>query len=152
MAVRDDWRWSRLTLFYALPAHHFGARGQYSLTDHWALTLGVYNGWNDVVDNNDAKSVALRGTCTADGISASVLSFGGNERSRNAPEGTPWRHLLDAHGTASLSEHFEGQLHLDAGMEPNDFGTSSWMAGTLALRDHVADPFSIALRGDGFKA
>ena len=34
-----------------------GARAVYELTDEWSLALGVYNGWNSVVDNNRYKSV-----------------------------------------------------------------------------------------------
>jgi hypothetical protein len=42
---------------YAIPFTHTGLMGTYAFNDQWALSLGIVNGWDDVVDNNDGKSV-----------------------------------------------------------------------------------------------
>src|SRR5262249_37093389 len=99
LAVKDDWNWSRSNLFFGLPAYITGARGTYELDEHWSLSLGLYNGWNSVVDSNRQKS--LMGNVNfhvGKKLSAQLLYFGGDERPKNAPEGSPWRNLFDLFG------------------------------------------------------
>jgi hypothetical protein len=151
IAVKDNWNWSRSNLFYGLPFYHTGARVTYSFNDEWAGTLAVYNGWNTVVDNNDEKSVSAQVTYTkADALALSLLYFGGIERPEDAPEGRAWRHLYDAHATITATDWLSLLVHADAGFEPNDSGTSSWVAGALAARFKVAEPLYLAARADAF--
>jgi len=42
---------------YGSPFTHTGIRAQYTINDYAGLTLGVNNGWDDVSDNNDGKTV-----------------------------------------------------------------------------------------------
>src|SRR5262249_11965644 len=58
-AVKDDWNWSRSTLFFALPAYHSGLRLTYPLDDRLTVSAMVTNGWNDLVDGNDSKSISV---------------------------------------------------------------------------------------------
>lgn len=39
------------------PLTHTGVRANYAFNDKIALTMGVNNGWNDVSDNNDGKTI-----------------------------------------------------------------------------------------------
>lgn len=49
---------SRSLLFnYAIPFTHTGVVAAYPFSDRLSLDLGVVNGWNNVVDNNNGKSV-----------------------------------------------------------------------------------------------
>jgi hypothetical protein len=138
IAVKDNWNWSRSNLFFGLPFYHAGARATLSITDEWAATLAVYNGWNNVGDNNDSPSVSAQITYTKpDKLSVGVLYFGGVERSTGAPEGAPWRHLFDAQATWTVHPAFSLMAHADAGFERNVFGTSSWAAGALSARVKV---------------
>lgn len=94
--VKDDWNWSRSNLFFGLPFYHTGLRSTQQLTDKLALTIAIYNGWNSVVDSNPQKSVSAQFAYTdGEKLVFSVLYFGGVERSVGAPEGKPWRHLID---------------------------------------------------------
>jgi hypothetical protein len=151
IAVKDNWTWSRSNLFFGLPFYHTGARVTYSLTDRWAVTAAVYNGWNSLVDNNDEKSVSAQLTYTEpDAVALSVLYFGGVERPDGAPEGRAWRHDIDAHVTVTVTDWLSLQAHANVGFEPNEFGTSSWEAGAMAARFHVAKPLYVAGRADVF--
>ena len=61
--TKDNWNYSRGILFtWAIPFYHFGARANVVANDK--VTLGGYvtNGWNNVQDNNTAKSVGFVGT------------------------------------------------------------------------------------------
>src|SRR5215510_10601198 len=56
--AKDDFNYSRSLLFQlAIPLYHSGVRLTYSPNDKFTLMGGVINGWNDVNDNNTAKSV-----------------------------------------------------------------------------------------------
>ncbi len=57
---KDNWNYSRGLLFaYAIPYYHFGARAKYTFNDKYSLTGFFVNGWNNVVDNNSAKTGGL---------------------------------------------------------------------------------------------
>jgi hypothetical protein len=150
MAVHGNWSWSRSNLFFGLPFYHTGLRATYPLGD-WAVTAAVYNGWNSVVDNNAEKSLSLQATYTLpDKLALSMLYFSGVEREPGAPEGRPWRHLLDIHATWTVSPTLSLLAHANGGLEPNAFGTSTWGAGALAGRVRLLTTLFLAVRGDLF--
>jgi hypothetical protein len=61
--AKDNWNYSRSLLFTsAIPFYHMGIRATYNFTDKFALAGYVVNGWNNVVDNNTAKTVAVAAT------------------------------------------------------------------------------------------
>jgi hypothetical protein len=149
IAVRDNWNWSRSTLFFALPYYHTGVRASASLTERWAVTLAAYNGWNSVVDNNGEKSLSLQATwAVPETLALSLLYFGGVERPRGAMEGRAWRHLLDAHVTWFVTKAVAVLAHLSGGLEPNTLGVAAWVGGALSGRLEVRPWLSLALRGD----
>lgn len=147
--VKDNWTWSRSTLFYALPFYHAGFRATYPLTDRWNVTAGVYNGWNSVTDTNGEKSISVQGLYTKpDKVTASLLYFGGAERARGSAEGEPWRNLFDAHITITVSPTLSIQAHANAGFEDTSSGRASWRAAALAARIKLTSWFHAAGRVD----
>lgn len=150
LAVRDNWTWSRSNLFFGLPFYHAGVRAQAPVSEHLQLTVAVTNGWNDVVDNNDDKSLWAQLLYSDATRTASLLAFTGVERPTGAAEGRAFRHLLDAHLTWHLSPALSVLLHGNAGLEPNDFGTSRWIAGALAARLALCPTLFLAGRADVF--
>lgn len=150
--IKDNWTWSRSTLFFGLPFYHVGMRATYAVSGSWNLTGAVYNGWNNVTDTNGRKSVSVQALYTKpDKVTASVLYFGGVERPRGAPEGEPWRNLFDAHITASVSPTLSLQAHVDTGFENTTFGRSSWRAAALAARFKATKWLYLAGRADILK-
>lgn len=151
MLVKDNFNFSRSNLFFGLPFYHTGARGTLSFSDTLSTTIAVYNGWNNVVDNNAAKSISVQlAYAVPNEISASLLYFGGHERADDAPEGFAWRHLLDANATITVNEWLQVQVQGNVGAEPNAFGVSSWAAASAATRIKPRDWLAFALRVDGF--
>ncbi len=147
--IKENWTWSRSTLFFGLPFYHVGMRATYAVSERWNLTGAVYNGWNNVTDTNGKKSVSVQALYTRpDKVTAGVLYFGGVERPRGAPEGQPWRNLFDAHVTASVSPAVSLQAHLDAGFENTTFGRASWRGGALAARVKATRWLYLAGRAD----
>lgn len=152
MAVRDDWNWSRSNLFFGLPYYHTGAKITYPFTDAWSVTVACYNGWNSVVDNNAEKSVAAQVTYTRpDKLALSLLYFGGVERPSGAPEGRPWRHLVDMHATWQINSRLSLLGHVNGGTELGRFGTSAWIASAFYVRVRAFSKLFFGLRGDVFR-
>jgi len=151
LPIKDDWNWSRSNLFFGLPFYHTGARVAYQLGGGWTGMLHVYDGWNSVVDNNAYPSVALSGTYASRRINGQVAYFGGIERATEAPEGKPWRHLFDAYATITATDDVSFLVHVDGGVEPNDIGTSSWLAGALYAKVQLTPKLYAAARGDYFR-
>ena len=150
--VRGNWHWSRSNLFFGLPYYHAGATAAAKLGSAWTATVGVFNGWNAVVDGNAEKSVMLRASSDPERtLSGAVLYFGGVERPAGAPEGRAWRSLVDAYVQWRLAPDWTLLAHLDGGWEPNRFGTSGWLAGALSARWQLEGPWAVACRVDGFR-
>jgi Putative beta-barrel porin-2, OmpL-like. bbp2 len=151
MAIKDQWNWSRSTLFFGLPFYHTGLRVTYPFTDRLTASVQVYNGWNSVVDNNAAKSLAAQLTYNiADKLTTQFLYFTGIERATGAPEGDAWRHLFDMYVALYPRAWLALLAHFDAGFEPNRFGTSAWAAGALYARVRTRKWLYVAARGDAF--
>jgi len=147
--IKENWTWSRSTLFFGLPFYHVGMRATYPVTGRWSLTGAVYNGWNNVTDTNGKKSVSAQALYTRpDKVTASLLYFGGVERPRGAPEGQPWRSLFDAHVTVSVSKTLSVQAHADAGFEDTTFGRASWRGASIAARVQARAWLYLAARAD----
>jgi len=151
LPIKDNWNWSRSNLFFGLPGYHTGARISHALGGGgWTGTLHLYNGWNSVVDNNSTPSVAASASYTSASTTAQLLYFGGIERATGAPEGKPWRHLFDALVQYAVTSEVSVAAQGDAGFEPNDIGTSSWVAGALYGKLALSDKLYAAVRGDFF--
>lgn len=149
MAVKDNWNWSRSNLFFGLPFYHMGVRATQTLTDTWSATAGVYNGWNNVVDNNKGKSLSLQLTYTKPNeLLFDFLYFGGPERSTGAIEGQVWRSTFDAWAQLHLFDRLWVGAHADLGAEKNKIGWSSWEGGALYAQGRVFRWLYLATRGD----
>ncbi|MEO8701145.1 MAG: outer membrane beta-barrel protein [Kofleriaceae bacterium] len=149
--IKDNWSYSRSNLFFGLPAYHTGARASRSLGGNWTGTLAMYSGWNSVVDNNRTPSVSVSASHVTPKLTAQLLYFGGNERAPGSPEGTPWRHLVDAYAQLAIDDRFAVLVHGDAGIERNAIGTSGWAAAQVAGKYQLAPKLYAAIRGDYFR-
>lgn len=151
VAETSTWSWSRSNLFFALPFYHDGARVSRALGDSgWTATAAVYNGWNDVLDGNHTPSIDLIAAYSEGAWSAQVQYFGGIERPSGAPEGQPWRNLVDAYAEGPLGGGLRWRVHVDGGAERNAFGTSAWYAAAGYLKLDLDRQWYVAARGDYF--
>jgi Putative beta-barrel porin-2, OmpL-like. bbp2 len=151
LAVKDEWNWSRSLVWTGLPTYHAGIRSTYQLSKASSAQVAVYNGWNDIVgaDGNKSVSVAYFHDLTDD-VKLTAMYFGGLERPRGAPEGNPWRHLLDVFAELRLAPRLSAIVYTDGGLEPNRLGLSGWAAGALYARVELAPWLHVAWRGDLF--
>lgn len=140
LATHENWTWSHTPLFFALPFYHVGIRGGVKVHPNHFLRLGLYNGWNNIVDNNKEKSLALEYVFDhSEQLKITTVYFSGVERARNAPEGRAWRHTLDAYLQSQFIHRMALLVHACAGIEPNHFGLSWWTVGSLGFRVRALD-------------
>ena len=150
-AVKDNWNYSHGNVFFGLPFYHAGARATYEWSDSFATRVGVFNGWNSIVDNNDAKSVHAAAIYTIkDRLVLRGIYFGGAERSPGAPEGPAWRHHFDANAELTATRWLSLAAQADYGFEPNRIGTARWYVGTFYARTKPSRFVYLAWRGDYF--
>ena len=151
MPTHQNFTWSHSVLFFALPFYHAGARVQWSPSPAHALRLGVYNGWNNALDNNREKTLGLDYLYTpSTTVSLGAAYFSGVERPTGAPEGRAWRHLLDVFVLWQPVERVHLLLDADVGAEPNTFGFSGWAAGNGAARARLTSWLYTAVRATVF--
>lgn len=149
MAIKDTWLWSRSNLFYGLPFYHTGARVKLRPTTSTRLRVGVLNGWNSVVDNNDTPSVSAKATIDlSKAVSLDVHYLGGIERGPGAAEGPAWRNLVDTYMTWKPAERLDVIVNGDLGFEPNRLGLAGWAAGALFARFAIRPNLFVAARSD----
>jgi hypothetical protein len=150
LAVKDNWNWSRSNPSVRLPNYQAGIKATWELDRRVSLVTGVVNGWNNIVDNNDEKSLVLGLQYKLQKkLTASVTYFGGVERSGNAPEGgRPWRHGLEAWGQIDATDWLSFAADGNGGFEDTRFGMHYWVGIAGYARTKLAEWLFVALRAD----
>lgn len=126
--ARDNWAYSRSLLFtLAIPFYHLGLRLNYVFSDAFNATLLVVNGWDNIVDNNDGKSIGLSlafHPIESLQIYANYM-FGPEQSDRRADPGSDydgdedgdWRHTMDLVVLFSPTPMLSIGLNVDLGLE-----------------------------------
>lgn len=128
--------YSRSILFgFAVPYTHTGVRLTLNPSDRWCLIAGVNNGWDDVRDTNDAKTLELGATWTpGPAFSLGLAGYAGRERVgglvATGPEGE--RLLLDLIATWHPRETITVVLNLDGGRQAHAGADPGGLAGAPA--------------------
>ncbi len=148
MAIKDNWTWSRSNLFAALPSYHVGARTAWAASPQWTITGAVYNGWNQAIDGNRGKSVSVNAAYTGPAVTAMVQYFGGVERPTDAPEGQPWRHMVDLYGTWAVTPRLALRGQVDVGLERGELGRQHWLAAAMSAHVDVTSQWAGTARAD----
>ncbi len=147
--VSESWMnptYTRGALYTVLqPYYHAGFRAEWSPLAELTLRGMLVNGWNNVLDNNDAKSVGVQAAFKGDGFGAALGYLVGPEGEGNNAR---LRHLVDVVATASLAG-VELSSNADVVVEEQVAGgpTLSW--GVMgAGRVPLGTWFATSLRGE----
>jgi hypothetical protein len=153
---------------FAIPFTHTGLMGTYAFNDQWTLNLGIVNGWDNVADNNDGKSVhgmltyapspkfsvAISGTYGPEQSTHSVTDNLGNVLLVHA--GRSKRFLQTTVITAKPTDQLTLILDYDYGNEsdvvPRDdlLRTAQWQGAAGYIIYAFTDNLSAALRAEIF--
>lgn len=114
--AKDNWNYSRSLLFaLAIPYYHSGVRATYSPTDKIAVMGTIVNGWNNVVENNGAKTLSAQVTFKPSAALSIVQNYmAGPEQPDNTVD---WRQLSDTVLTWSISPKLSVMGNYDYGTD-----------------------------------
>jgi len=114
--TKDNWNYSRSLLFtYAIPLYHFGVRTTYAASDKATFGAYVVNGWNNVRDNNTAKSVGFLAILKpSDKLTLTENYLTGNE---SPVDGDDSRHMFDSIATYVVNDKFSAMANYDYGFD-----------------------------------
>jgi hypothetical protein len=133
--AKDDWNYSRSLLFtLAIPFYHMGVRATYNVNDKFSLAGYVVNGWNNVVDNNTAKTVAVAATLKPSSALTIVENYIGGPEQTN--DNQDWRHVSDTVVTYTLTPKVSLAGNYDFGRDKQSGATVKWqgVAGYVRLQ------------------
>lgn len=156
---KDNWNFSRSLLFgYAIPFTHTGIRAYYKAGDFLDGYLGVVNGWDNVDDNNKAKSVEGRiALYPVPWFSPWLNVMWGAEQAND--EGNQ-RTLIDTGITLKPMDKLTLMVNYDYAFEEDGGNVSTlldvndnahWSGVAAYAKYDLFDWYSIALRGEYFK-
>jgi hypothetical protein len=158
----DGWNdhFSHSWLFTYGPFTHTGLKLTYSFHDWFAVTAALLNGWDNVIDNNKAKSFGVIFSFTPHPMFALNAGYmGGPERDNNDVD---FRHLVDIVATVKPHKRITLMLNVDYGRDQNAVSVlapdgsllstydASWMMAVLYFRGQVHDRVGLSLRGELF--
>lgn len=142
--------YSRSILFgYAIPFTHTGAKVSYPFSDTLSGTLMVANGWDNVKDSNDGKTIGAQLAAVIGPANAWLNYVGGPEQ---AGEDGNLRHVVDVIGTVEAADAVTLGVNADFGWEEDAVmtGNATWMGAALYGRWDATAKVSLALRGEVF--
>ncbi len=144
------------------PIYHTGIKLDYQLNENWSVMAGVVNGWDELIDVNESKSITLQVATTAIPNAELALNWiGGDENGSPASWGNfegSYTSLVDIAGRYHISDNFMlgtnagfGWYNTTAqffnGADPYS-GNGTWWAAAFYIQYYLNDEVGIGFRGE----
>jgi hypothetical protein len=139
--------YSRSLLFtYAVPYFHLGAMASYPFSSQLSATFYVYNGWNNIIDNNNDKTLGAEITWNPSPVFSFIQNWiGGPEEHKS----TKKRHVFDSIINYQPLDELLFNFNFDYGQEAmNPSGYSIWKGAALIGKYSIGQNSAVALRGE----
>ena len=133
--AKDNWNYSRSLLFaLAIPYYHTGVRATYAVNDKFSLQGSVVNGWNNLEDNNGAKTFGAQAIIKPVPQLSIVQNYMVGAEQANNDEDV--RHLLDTVVMVTATPKVSVMANYDYGKDSLAGAGVSWqgLAGYLKLQ------------------
>ena len=147
---KDNFNYSRGLLFaLAIPYYHAGVRLGYTVNDQVSLTGFVLNGWNNVRETNDGKTVGVSlGLKPTEKAGLIVNYLVGDE----VPEGDDGgiRNLVDIVGTYAVSDKLSLLGNFDYGTDEVDGDNVDWYGVAVGAKYQATDAWAFSPRYEWF--
>lgn len=150
--TKDNWQYSRSFLFaLALPYWHTGVSAAYAwVPGKFSTTAYLYNGWNNLTDNNTAKSVGGQIAFTpSDSLAIFYNVITGPEQDNNTSN---YKTVHEANFVLTATPWLSIAGDSVYGMSNNETVAGAtlehptWIAGSLATKFTLASWYSISPR------
>jgi len=141
--------YSRSFLFaYAIPYSHLGAMASYPFNSQFSATIYVYNGWNDIVDNNNDKTLGAEIIWSPSPSFTFIQNYiGGPEEAKS----TKKRHVFDSIFNYQATDALFITLNADYGQEALDpTGLAVWKGVAITGKYTLSDVSAIAARVEDY--
>ena len=149
--TKDNYNYSRGLLFaLAIPYYHAGARVSYAASDRVTVTGYLVNGWNNVKDNNNDKTVGI-GLATRPTAKLSVIGnyMVGKEQASDANGGV--RNLFDVVASYAATDKLSVLANFDYGHDSVDHADVDWYGLALGAKYQANDRWAFSPRYEVFK-
>ncbi len=151
---KDNWNYSRSYLFsWAIPYYHAGLRISYPVVDGVTVTLLGVNGWNNVQENNDGKTVGAQVAVTLIPKVTFIQNgiWGGEGVGVNGLRRDVYDTVLIVTPTDKLSLGTNFDYGNDDTSGVSGVGKSAWFGVAGYGRYAFTDKTALALRGEWYK-
>ena len=147
---KDNYNYSRSLLFaLGIPYYHMGARFGYAATDKVSFTGYIVNGWNNVKDNNDAKTVIGAVTVKPTGKLTLIGNYiVGKEQADAADGGT--RNLIDVVATYAATDKLSLLGNFDYGHDKTAGDGVDWSGVAVGVKYQATPTWAFSPRYELF--
>lgn len=140
---KDNWNYTRGLLFCcAIPYYHAGLRANLPINEMIYVNGYIYNGWNNVSENNGNKTYGLQVGITPIPQLPIILSWIGPEDFSTANN----RHVYEAIVTYNATDSLTLMADYNLGRQDSLTGASQKYSGIAAYARWKQDPYTLALR------
>ncbi len=138
---KDNWNYTRGLLFCcAIPYYHTGVRANYPINDMLFVNGYVYNGWNNVFENNDSKTFGAMIGITPIKQLPILLSWIGPEEAFGDLQ------VYEAIVTLNATDSLSFMVDYNLGDREDATGKDLGYSGIAAYARWKVDPCALAVR------
>ena len=148
MKAKDNWQYSRATTFgFGGPFWHTGLHVGYATSPFATINLYLYNGWNSIYDNNNAKTFGTQlRFAPSDNLVIVYNLIAGAEQPANSQN---YKMVNEANITYTPNTKLAIAADFLTGSEQGvlaDGGTATWTSATLATRHQITPSYVLSPR------
>ncbi|MCS7313991.1 MAG: outer membrane beta-barrel protein [Bryobacterales bacterium] len=149
----QNWNYSRSLLFsWAVPFYHFGLRTTTQLRPGYSAGFQLVQGWNNVRDNNQTKTVGFTGTWSRGPLQWFHAYYRGREQpDLDGVAQAGVRQLLDTTLLVTPTQKSAFYVNADFGSEGQESGSALWYGVAVAGRLELTKQWAGALRLEWFR-
>ena len=139
--------YSRSLLFtLAIPYAHLGICATYPFSSQFSATLYIYNGWNNIDENNTDKTLGAEINWSPSSKFSFIENYIGGPEEANS---TKKRHVFDSIFNLQVSDPLFLTLNADYGQESiGGGGLAIWKGVALTGKYTLTDKAALAARGE----
>jgi hypothetical protein len=144
---KDNFNYSRGLLFaLAIPYYHAGFRVGYAVNDKVSLTGYLVNGWNNVHENNDAKTVGVSLGLKPNAKTGLFVNYLVGDEWAEDVDGGGTRNLVDIVGSYALSDKVSLLANFDYGSDKVEGESVDWVGIAGYAKFQVTEAFAFSPR------
>lgn len=144
-----NWNYTRSLLFTNGPFYHVGFRATLPVNKEFTAGAQLVNGWNNLRDNNDGKTLGLTGLYTKGKVTWANVYYTGPE---NTDTNRGWRNFYDTALIVNANDKTSMYVNFDYGRNKAPDGPAAEFLGIAgAMRYALTNRFAIAPRIEWYR-